>query len=332
MKKRIAIILSLLLTFILVLSAPVVIYAHHRAKVLGESTSLPELSIQPTVEGPGLLLPDSPFFFLDQVKQSARTFLAFTPEAKAKVHTSVAGERMAELRFMLARNNRKGMEIALQGISDSFQAAAEDVAQAQLSGRNVSVLAKTINDDIKLKQKSLDSLEAKATGQVRKQVEAVSEALVEAKVQVEESLPEADIQNEIQYDLSRKASKEVREATNLAKELKGDLDELNKQVSEAASRSLNRRQDVLHKAIKDKNEALKKTQEKLVQAEKEKQEKLLKVQKEAMEQAAETIKQAQKAAASFQKAQASVDEIKKQPVTVSDSVKKPTPTPTPYKP
>ena len=102
--------LSIALAFLVVKPT----FAHHQQQVLGVATisadTLQNLQIPSTSEGPGLILPDSPLFFLDQLKQEFRLFLVFTPEAKAKIHASIAGERMAELRFMVQKNSKRGIE------------------------------------------------------------------------------------------------------------------------------------------------------------------------------------------------------------------------------
>lgn len=287
-------------------------FAHHREKVLGVSTSSATAQIPPTVEGPGLLLPDSPLFFLDQIKQNVRVFLSFTPEAKAKIHASIAGERLAELRFMLAKNNKSGIETDLVGISENFRESAKNLSRAKLSGRDVSVLAKKINDTIKAKQDTLDILEAQLNGEMEKKVQASSIALMEAKVEVEDSLSDQDLDNEIRNDLNRLAEHEVRNASQSAQEIKGQLERLQAETADASKRSLSRREEVLKKAIEEKNEALKKTEERLLANEQKKQDALLKVQGEAAVQAREAVASAQKAALEFQKAQETVKNIQNQ--------------------
>ena len=151
---------SLVFSFVLIFSPSAI--ASHRAQVLGDATVPSDLSIPPTGEGPGILLPDSPFFFLDELKQNLRLFLAFNPEVKAKVHAAIAGERLAELQFMLAKNNEDGIRIALLGVSDNLKKAAEDLSRAKLKGKDIKILAKTLNDSIKEKREKLSFLEYQA--------------------------------------------------------------------------------------------------------------------------------------------------------------------------
>lgn len=313
-------ILPFFLFILLVSPTPALAYRHQILNdVLGVSTASALPQIDPTAEGPGLILPDSPFFFLDQWKQDVRLFLAFSPEAKAQVHTQIAGERLAELRFMLAKNNVQASTFDLQAISDNLRQAAANVSQAQFAGRDVTLLAKQVNDNIKAKQKTLDSLETESTGTLKLEAKQTQQSLFESKVEVEDSLPEDQLENEVKDDLARRISERVDDASESAKLLKSDLAELEKQASEAAKSSLDRRQEALKKAIEKKNEALKKTEEKLLEAEKTRQEKLFEAQQKAAEQAQEALQNAQNAAIGFQKAQQALEQMRNTPTTTQTS-------------
>lgn len=307
-------ILPLVLLLLIFSQKPALAYRHQILNdVLGVSTSSALPAIDPTAEGPGLILPDSPFFFLDQWKQDVRLFLAFSPEAKAQVYTQIAGERLAELRFMLAKNNIQAATFDLQAISDNLKQAATNVSQAQFAGKDVTLLAKQVNDNIKAKQQTLDSLETASTGTLRLEAKQTQQSLFESKVEVEDSLPEDQLQNEVKDDLARRIAERVDDASDSAKLLRSDLNELEKQASEAAKSSLDHRQEALKKAIEKKNEALKKTEEKLLEAEKTRQEKLLEAQKKASEQAQEALQNAQNAAIGFQKAQQALQQLQASP-------------------
>lgn len=285
--------------------------AHHRSKVLGVSTeSSNVLQMPATPQGPGLILPDSPLFFLDNIKQNIRIFTALTPEAKANVYKSIAGERLAELRFMINKNNQQGIDTALSGVSYNLEKSSEQLTQAKLSGRNVSELAKSINKDIKEKQDILNVLDSQAEGEMKGKISATWDSLLETKVEVEDSLPEEELDNEIRDDLNRKTERQVREAADNAEELEADLNELNAQASEAAQKSLKVREDALKKAIEEKNETLKKTNENLYTVEKNKQEKLIKVQAQAAEEAKKAIEKAQEAAVRFEEVNKKTEEIR----------------------
>lgn len=297
MKQRFLVIFSLFLIFIFLLPAPS--FANHRLKVLGISTKPSDVELPPTVEGPGFILPDSPLFFLDQLKQSVRLFFTFTPESKAKIYSDIASERLAELRMMLARDNTAGVRVDLQGISDNLKLSAQELNNAKLTGRNVSDLAKVLNDNIKVKQYSLDVLEKESNGEMKGLVTTAQSSLIASKIEVEDSLSEADFNNEIRDDLSRITLKKLEEVSGAASELGEDLAQLQIEASVAASQSLQRREEALKKAIAEKNESQKIVEERLIEQEKKKQEKLLKLQGETAREAKKAIEEAQKAAEKF---------------------------------
>jgi hypothetical protein len=277
--------------------------------ILGVSTDSPTLSLPPTVEGPGLILPNSPLFFLDELKQNIRLLLAFTPEAKAKVYAEVAGERLAELRFMLAAKDQKGIEIALKGIQENLNKAGDMLQAAKLQGRTVSNLAVELNNNIKNKQEMLDILENQAEGGEKAKVQLAQKALLQAKIKVEDSLPEAELEKAIKEDLERHIERELRESSESAKTAAEALLELQKEASESAQKALDARQKALEKAIEERNETLKEVQKRLLEQEKKRQEKLMEVQEKVSEQAREAIQKAQEAAKGLRQAQLELKRI-----------------------
>lgn len=282
------------------LSASKPAFAGVAEDVLGISTASALPVISPTTEGPGLIMPDSPFFFLDQLKQNIRLIFAFTPEDKAKVDAQIAGERLAELRFMLAKNDARAASIALAGVSDSLKQASDQLTKAQFAGKDVTRLAQDLNSNIKLKQKALDELESKSTGSLQLQVAQAQESIFESKAAVDDALPPGQMENEIKTDLERKISRQVATASSSAILLQKNLDALQKESSESAVKALERRQEALKLAIeKSSNPELRKVQEKLLEQEKEKQEMLIETQKKAAEEAIKAIQDSRKATVNF---------------------------------
>lgn len=285
------------------------VYANHREMVLGASTTTETPAIPPTVEGPGFLLPDSPLYFLDDLKQNVRLAFAFSPEAKAQVHAQIAGERLAELRFMLAKNNTKGIQTDLEGISENLMQAADQLAKAQLRGNNVTTVAKEINTTIKDKQQSLDLLQNQTSGEMQARVEVVSKALLESKIKVEDSLPQQDLAKEIENDLNRAIERGLEDASDSALRIETYLAELNRQASDSANQSLKNREELLKKAIASKNEELKKHQEKMLDNEQKKRDAIYKLHAEEAARMKEIVKKAQEAAKSVRQTQKTVNTI-----------------------
>lgn len=288
--------------------------AHHRKKVLGDSTTSSELVFPPVTSGPGFILPDSPLYFLDQVFQAAKLATAFDSQAKAKVRAQIAGERLAELRIMLSRNRPEGINTALDQLTKETGAASRNLSDAAASGQNVSTLARELNETIKVQRQLLGALENQTAGTLRLQFKTARRALKEAKVEVEDQLPEDELEKEIEEGLEDEVEEEVEEASRSARKIERDLEGLNREASEAAKKALKRREETLRKAIEDKNEEIKKSEERLFEEEKRKQGKVLEVRKEVAEQARKAIKEAQEAAKKFEKAVEKTREVKNTPV------------------
>ena len=280
MRKFLIFLLGVGLSSVVVVLSSNSAYANHREDVLGVTVETPALSIPPTSSGPGLVLPDSPLFFIDSLKQGFRLLLSFAPEQKARVHDAIAGERLAELRIMLAKNNASGIRVALQGVSDNLKAASGDLAYAKLTGRNIDLLAKEINDSIKEKQKIFSDLENDATGELKAQVTTAKEGLKIAKVNTEENLPEALLNSEIEDDLNLEIEDNTQKASDSARGLVRAIDVLTRLASEAGKLEQTRRQEALLHAIEVKNEALIKQQEESTQFEEKTQELLLDAREE----------------------------------------------------
>ena len=182
--------------------------------------------------------------------------LAFTPEQRAKIHNAVAGERMAELRFMLAKNNSAGIRVALLGISDNLKAASEDVADAKLTGRNIDVLAEEINNSIKEKQKILSGLGGQATGELQAQVAAVREALKTAKTKVEEDLPVGLLTGETIDDLNQQIGDNINSASLSAQEINRSINVLNKLSTRSAQKQASSQSSQIKSLITEFQKAL----------------------------------------------------------------------------
>ncbi|MBI2195868.1 MAG: hypothetical protein HYU48_02385 [Candidatus Levybacteria bacterium] len=277
--------ISLFLVLFLVLPSSALAY---NTAVLGDATSSAVPSIAPTAEGPGLILPDSKLFFLDELKQKVRLFLAFRPEAKAKVHADVAGERLAELRIMLARNDPKGVRIALAGLSENLAGASDQIYQAQLSGRDIKALAKAINLSIRRQQDALDSLAEQATGDLKAQVNLAQTVAFRAKLRVADSLPADEQQNELLDDLTRRARQQVQQSSDNSASIQITLDELNKQTQKVATGSSQ-----------------------------SKAERIIQLQKVAIQQAKDAASSSQKAAAGFKQSSDAIGELRASGSTVS---------------
>lgn len=175
-----------------------------------------KIEMPPTNGGPGFVLPNSPLFFLDQLKQDIRVSFSLTAEQRARTYMQIANERLAEFRIMLAKNEPIGARVALDGVYDNFQLASEELDNARYSGRNVSKTAKEMANLIREHQKALDVVELQAVGVLKKQVAVAQESLILSKNTIEKSLESKDMAEESRYDYFRNQQVVLGEKTEVA--------------------------------------------------------------------------------------------------------------------
>lgn len=283
---RRGILLPLIVSFLVV--SPQSVFAM-RQSVLGTATTS-TVNMPATTEGPGLILPDSPFFFLDTIKQDVRLFFAFSPESKAKVHTQIAGERLAELRVMLAKNKQQAAVTALDGVASNLQSAVNDLEDANLQGKDTTSLAQSLNTTINEKQASLAVLEAQGSTGLQSRVSVIQQTLKDARQGVISSLPKDQQETELKNEINQEIEDQVKEASDSAKGLERSIDVLTKLASEAANKQQESRAEALKKAIERKNELLTKQTQARLEHEKADQEKVLELTKKQAEVAKETAK------------------------------------------
>lgn len=284
--------ISVLIFILLILSIlPQPVDAYYSQRVLGESDK--PLIMPPTAEGPGFILPDSPFYFLDQLKQSVRILFSRTPETRARVYASIAGERFAELRFMLAKNDLSAAEVALFGVRSNTRNAAIELSQAQFAGKDVKDLAKDINQSIKSHLLAIDSVTGKANGETKAALAWTDLTLSDAKYMVENSLDPADLSNEVKDDLVRETIHLADSTAGEAVQLKQDIEILQNQEKDAAKNKLQKRQTALETALALKNTQLQKIESQYLSEEMSKSSQAQALQTHASAQAQSVAVQAQ---------------------------------------
>ncbi|KKR53881.1 MAG: hypothetical protein UT90_C0004G0066 [Parcubacteria group bacterium GW2011_GWA1_40_21] len=117
------------------------------------------------------LTPESSFYFLDRLGENLRQFFTFNPEAKAKLQIEFAGERIAEIKIIVEKKgvNAKGLAIAESLLRANVAYAAEIVSEEKTSGKDVSTLAKTLNDEFDARDKLLEQTFKDAKAQLKAQ-------------------------------------------------------------------------------------------------------------------------------------------------------------------
>jgi len=307
-------IIPVFLALVLLFSATQSVLARHRNRVLGASTQASELNFPSISSGPGLILPDSPFYFVDKLKQQVRLLLAFSPEDKAKLRADIAGERLAELKAELLKNNQKGINIALSELASETQKAATALTDAEQKGKDVSLLSQQINEKIKTERDILKGLEKQADGELKLRIELTQATVKKAKVEVEDSLPQNIMENEIRDSINSELEDKIKDAQDVSQGIKNSLEELSKEASDAAQKSLTRREEALKKAIEEKNAELVKEQKDLLEQEAIKQATLIGITLKAARGALQAAEELEKISNAFYESEKDVEEIRAIPV------------------
>ncbi len=196
------------------------------------------------------LTPESPFYFIDKLGEALREFFTFNPEGKARLQITFAAERVAEIKVILETKGveAKGLEVAETRLREHLGDAAEIVIKQKDKGKDVSNLAKELNNDFDEAQSALadsfkaekraleakeDELKAQLKAAHRAGDTAREEALVQELGQVKAQkelleLKEEDIEDELgaeeekleeEMEAQHKAEKAIREAEEEKAEL-----------------------------------------------------------------------------------------------------------------
>ena len=246
------------LTLIFALSATQA-HAGRRQEVLGVATPASEVNFPPVTSGPGYFLPNSPLFPLDQTFQAIRVAINTDPLNRARLHSSIAGERLAELRIMFEKNDEEGIDKALSLLTKEMNQAALKLSEAKANGKDnneVQKLAGELNEQLKEQRTILKGLEDQTQDSLQLKLATARQQLREAKLSVEDSLPEETLQNEIEAGSKEDLDESTRDATQSVTRLKSDLENLRLQLEMSQIRHLEAREKAIETAIDTKEAQL----------------------------------------------------------------------------
>lgn len=196
------------------------------------------------------LTPESSFYFLDKFGEALREFFTFNPEGKAHLQITFAAERIAEIKVILETKGveAKGLEAAQSRLQAHLANAATIVTDQKAEGKDVSQLAKELDDEFdapktaleqtfkaekraleaqekELKGKILEARRASDTAQVESlvrelgQVKAQKELLELKEEETEEALEQEEERLEEEMEAKEEAGKAIREAEEGKEEL-----------------------------------------------------------------------------------------------------------------
>ena len=133
-------------------------------------------------------IPGDTLYGIKTLTENTRLVLAITPEAKAKLATKLAAERVAEIQKILAARGvePKGLEIALSRLEKHMGEAAEAISKAKSRGKDVSALAKIVNDNIDSQTEKLGKI-------LKEEKDALKNKIKELQNQIKEAESAGDI-------------------------------------------------------------------------------------------------------------------------------------------
>lgn len=203
-------------------------FAHHKEMVLGDSIEPADIVFPEDIAyGPGFFLPDSPLYTLDLVWQKFRLAVSFSPEAKAKLNARVAGERLAELRLMLAKNNLGAVATVLSQMEKDAESASQDLSNSSAQGDNVEDAAQELNEALKIQRRVLVSLAGQSGSDLSLKFQATRESLLKSKLEIEDELPADLLANEMKEELENETRENLDESEKLTNKAQANLDVLN---------------------------------------------------------------------------------------------------------
>ena len=202
------------------------------------------------------LTPESPFYFIDKLGEILREFFTFSPEGKARLQIAFAAERVAEIKVVLETKgvDAKGLEIAEARLREHLGEAAEIVIKQKNKGKDVSNLAKELNDDFEESKSALTdsfksekkALEARED-ELEKQMKAAAKAGDTAKAEA------------FAQELGRvKAQLELLELKE--KEFEDDFDEEEEKLEEEMN-AQQKAEETIREAEEEKAEMIEEAQE-----------------------------------------------------------------------
>lgn len=286
-------IIAILAIFGIFCSFPAFSYAYHRQDVLGDSTTSSNIDFPPVTDGPGFILPDSPLYSLDRVFQKLKLAVAFSPEAKVKTRMLLIGERVAEVRAEMVRENTSATQIALDELRAESENLSYDLRDADGQGKDIKDLAKDINDRIALHRDFLSRVAEQADDSLSLQLVAANQSLLSTKITAEDYLPEEFLAQAITDDLQSEIDRDVLGVETSTMKLEKKFMKLEQHASRSAERQLKKQAKEEAKASRS---ALLEKKKKMLEERKAKLQKLMEERKAKMIEAREAVKKAREAA------------------------------------
>ena len=222
------------------------------------------------------LTPESNFYFLDKFGESLREFFTFNPEGKAHLQITFAAERIAEIKVILETKGveAKGLEVAQSRLQAHLANAATIVVDQKAKGKDVSQLAKELDDEFDdpktVLEEAFEAEERALEAQEKKMKSKILEARRAGDTTQVESLVQQLGQIKAQKELLELKEEELEEALEQEEERIEEEMEAKEEAEKAIQEAEKEKQEVLdeaaEEAIEDLEEAKEEAEEQLREA------------------------------------------------------------------
>ena len=203
------------------------------------------------------LTPESPFYFFDKFGEAMRSFFTFNPEGKAHLQITFASERVAEIKIILETKGveAKGLEVAQSRLQAHLANAAAIVVEQKAEGKDVSGLAKELDDEFESPKSALEQTFKEQERALESQEKELKRKILEARragdtAQVE-SLVQQLGQVKAQKELLELKEEEVEDALEREEERIEEEIEAREEAEEAIREAEKEKQEVLDEAAEE---------------------------------------------------------------------------------
>lgn len=178
------------------------------------------------------LTPESSFYFLDRFVENLLQFFTFDYEAKAKLQIELAGERIAEIKVMIEKEGpeTEGIEEAKSLLVANVAYAAEIVNEAKVSGKDVTVFAKSLDDEFDAREELLDQTFLEAREKLLAQRKEMKEKLLKEAQEAGDDAAVALLTQQL-ADLQNQADFLIEQKDGIKKDLQTEKSKIEQEMS-----------------------------------------------------------------------------------------------------
>lgn len=198
-------------------------------------------------------IPGDALYGVKTLSENARSVLAVTPEAKAKLAAKLAAARVEEVQKILAARGvePKGLEIALSRLEKHIAEAAEAINKAKGRGKDVSALAKAVSNNLDSQTGKLGNVFKEERDSIKNKIKELQNQIKEAEsagdnVRGEDLAKRLETARAEREELNAKEEKTEKAIEEKTEEIKNSLE-----IKEAAEKALAEAKEAYENILKE---------------------------------------------------------------------------------